>query len=82
MPENQETWTIQGLLKWTAGYFEAKGVDSPRLTAEVLLARVLELTRTALFTRFDQPLSASELADFKALIKRRAAREPTAYILG
>lgn len=82
MTPPQELWTIRSALLWTAGYFSEKGVDSPRLTAEILLSRVLSLTRTQLFLEFDRPLSASELSDYKALIKRRAAREPLAYITG
>lgn len=82
MAGTNETWTVRKALQWTAGYFSEKGVDSPRLTAEILLSKILSVTRTGLFLRFDQPLTACELADFKALIKRRASREPLAYITG
>ncbi|MBI5844377.1 MAG: peptide chain release factor N(5)-glutamine methyltransferase [Deltaproteobacteria bacterium] len=82
MTRTSETWTVGKALQWTAGYFSEKGVDSPRLTAEVLLAKILSLTRTQLFLRFDQPLTAVELADFKNIIKRRASREPLAHITG
>lgn len=82
MAGTRETWTVGKALQWTAGFFSEKGIDSPRLAAEVLLAKILSVTRTQLFLRFDQPLSAAELADFKHLIRRRAAREPLAYITG
>lgn len=75
-------WDIVGLLKWTAGYFESHGIDSPRMTAELLLSHALGITRLQLYLRHDQPLCAGELAAFKTLIRRRARREPTAYILG
>jgi release factor glutamine methyltransferase len=75
-------WTILNLLKWATGYFTSHGIDSPRATAEILLAHLLNLKRIDLYLRFDQPLQKNELAGFKALIKRRVNREPVAYIVG
>lgn len=37
-----DLWTIGSLLKWTEGFFAEKGIDTPRLDAEILLAHVLE----------------------------------------
>ena len=81
IPKTSE-WTIARLLNWTTSYFKAHTIDSPRLTAEILLSHVLDLKRIELYLRFDQPLISSELADFKTLIKRRLLREPVAYIAG
>ncbi|MFP3866547.1 MAG: peptide chain release factor N(5)-glutamine methyltransferase [Desulfobacteraceae bacterium] len=75
-------WTIMDLLRWTNGYFRDKGVSEPRASAEVLLAYCLGLERLALYLRHDQPLSAGEVASFKALMQRRLAGEPTQYITG
>jgi len=75
-------WTIIKLLKWTTSFFKSREIESPRATAEILLAHVLELKRIDLYLRYDQPLCAEELSRFKALIKRRVKREPVAYILG
>jgi len=75
-------WTILKILQWTTAYFKTHPVDSPRLTAEILLAHVLSAKRIDLYARFDQPLTKSELSDFKVLIKRRVCREPVAYITG
>ncbi len=75
-------WTILSLIKWATGYFTSYGIDSPRATAEILLATVLNLKRIDLYLRFDQPLLQSELSGFKSLIKRRINREPVAYITG
>ncbi len=75
-------WTILKILQWTTSYFKSHLVDSPRLTAEILLAHVLEINRIDLYLRFDQPLARNELAVFKGLIKRRLNREPVAYITG
>jgi release factor glutamine methyltransferase len=80
-PKDTE-WTILNLLKWATGYFTSHGIDSPRATAEILLAHLLDLKRIDLYIRFDQPLQKDELAGFKTLIKRRVSREPVAYIVG
>lgn len=80
-PSSSE-WTILKLLKWTASYFKSHDIDSPRATAEILLAHALKLRRIDLYLLHDQPLSSPELARFKALIKRRIKREPVAYIVG
>jgi release factor glutamine methyltransferase len=75
-------WTVLGLLEWSTAHLQERGIDSPRLTAELLLGRVLTLERIGLYTNFDRPLSAAELASYKALLKRRLGREPVQYILG
>jgi len=75
-------WTIQKLLAWSTDYFNTHRIDSPRSTAEILLAYALKLSRINLYTHYDQPLNAGELADFKALVKRRLDGEPVAYIVG
>ena len=75
-------WTLIKLAQWATGYFESRHIDSPRTTAEILLAHAIGAKRIDLYLRYDQPLHADELSRFKALIKRRASREPLAYILG
>ncbi|MBA4366781.1 MAG: peptide chain release factor N(5)-glutamine methyltransferase [Desulfobacterium sp.] len=75
-------WTIISLLKWTESYFNSHGIDSPRMTAEILLAHTLKTTRINLYIQHDKPLSCSELIQFKTLIQRRINREPVAYITG
>ena len=75
-------WTIQKILDWSVDYFQKKGVDAPRLNAELLLGRALELSRVQLYVQFDRPLSEAELAAYKKLVQRRGNREPLAFILG
>ena len=75
-------WTIIKLLEWTTSYFKSHDIDSPRSTAEILLAHVLKLKRIDLYLQYDKPLSIDELSKFKVLIKRRIEREPVAYIVG
>lgn len=77
-----QTWTILAVLTWTTRYFQDKGVSEPRASAEVLLAHVLGVSRLELYLRHDQPLTAEELATYKALIRRRVQGEPTAYLTG
>ena len=77
-----DTWTIRGVLGWTADYFNRRGVDAPRLTAEVLLAFVLQATRVQLYVDLDRPLAPKELAAYRALIERRISGEPTQYLTG
>lgn len=78
----EETWTILKVLQWTTGYFSSKGIEQPRADAEVLLAHVLGVERIHLYLNYDRPLSPDELARFRELVRRRAASEPTQYILG
>lgn len=75
-------WTVRRLLAWCAAFFADKGIDSPRLTADLLLAHCLGVPRIQLYTDPDLPLSPEERDLFKSLIRRRAAREPVAYITG
>ena len=77
-----ETWTIRKVLTWTTQHFEKRQVDSPRLTAEILLAHVLKTSRVRLYVDLDRPLSKEELATFRALIERRMSGEPTQYLTG
>ncbi|MGD8369682.1 MAG: peptide chain release factor N(5)-glutamine methyltransferase [Desulfobacterales bacterium] len=81
-PTPDETWTMLRALNWTASYFASCGIDSPRSSAEILLAHSLGLQRIDLYVRYDQPLQDEELRGFKSLIRRRVAREPVAYITG
>ena len=75
-------WTIGRLLQWSEGFFREKGIETPRLDAEVLLAHVLEKPRIYLYVHYDQPLDPGELAAYRGFVRRRAAREPVAYLLG
>ena len=77
-----QAWTIGSLLQWTKQYFRDKGVENPRLDADVLLSSLLGKDRVYLYVHFDQPLDQTELAKFREMVRRRAAREPVAYIIG
>jgi len=77
-----DTWTIQRVLTWTGDFFKKRALDSPRLTAELLLAHALGCDRVKLYTDYDRPLNKEELATYRALVDRRARGEPTFYLLG
>lgn len=77
-----ETWTTLKLVAWTQDFFAKRGVDAPRLTAELLLAHALSCDRVRLYLDFDKPVGEAELARFRELVRRRADGEPTAYLLG
>ena len=77
-----ENWTILKLIKWTTNYFSGKSINTPRLDAELLLAKILNMDRTRLYMNFDKPVLKTELSAFKELVKRRAKGEPVQYIIG
>jgi release factor glutamine methyltransferase len=80
MPE--ESWTVLKLLQWTTDYFLRNNVPEPRTSAEVLLAHVLAEDRLFLYLNYDRPMETSELAAYRACIKRRLGGEPNQYITG
>ena len=79
---DKPVWTIMKILNWTKQHFEAKGVENPRLDAEVLLCAVLKCERIKLYTEFDKPLSEEEREKMRSYVERRAKHEPLAYIIG
>jgi len=77
-----QTWTIQKLLNWVTEYFTEKALESPRLSAELLLSSVLEMKRIELYTNFDRPVAKPQLDRLHELVKRAAQHEPLAYLVG
>ncbi|MBN2342194.1 MAG: peptide chain release factor N(5)-glutamine methyltransferase [Deltaproteobacteria bacterium] len=77
-----QVWTVKSVLDWTTDDFTARGIESPRLEAEILLSRMLEEERLYLYTHFDRPLHPDELQRFRAWVARRRNGECTAYIVG
>src|SRR5437763_16424538 len=74
--------TILEVIQRSAEFLEKKGVDSPRLQTELLLAHILKLPRRQLYLNFERSLSEAELDSFRELIKRRGQREPLQHIVG
>jgi release factor glutamine methyltransferase len=75
-------WTIQKLLNWTTEYLTQKGVDSPRLSAELLLSSVLGLKRIELYTQYNRVVEEEHLAKLRELVRRAGQQEPIAYLVG
>ncbi|MCP4715099.1 MAG: peptide chain release factor N(5)-glutamine methyltransferase, partial [Deltaproteobacteria bacterium] len=69
-------------MKETRAYFDKKGIAAARLDAELLLAHVLNKDRVQLYLDYNCPVTVDELGRYRELVKRRAAREPVAYITG
>ncbi len=74
--------TVLEVIKKTTEFFAAKGLDSPRLNAELLVGHALGLKRMQLYLNFERPLSAAELELIRPLVRRRGQREPVQYVLG
>ncbi len=76
------TWTIREVLDWATRDFESRGIESPRLDAELLVAEALGIDRVGLYLDLHRPLVDRERSSIRPLVARRREREPVAYILG
>jgi len=74
--------TATTLLAEAGGVLAAAGVPSPDRDAERLLRHVLGWDRAALLANPDRAVGEEEAELFRALVQRRAAREPLQHILG
>jgi release factor glutamine methyltransferase len=74
--------TLGEVLWGATDYLAGRGVENPRLDAELLLARALGLSRIELYTQHDRPLTDAERTVARELVQRRGKREPLAYVLG
>ncbi len=78
----EQPWTIGRLLDWTTQFFAAKGVEFPRLDAEVLLAHALGSSRIKLYTSFDEVASEQVRQQFRSMVQQRVEGCPVAYLVG
>lgn len=74
--------TVLEVIKKSSEFLAKKGVDSPRLQTELLLAHLIKLPRMKLYLNFERTLSPAELDALRALVMRRAQREPLQHIIG
>jgi release factor glutamine methyltransferase len=74
--------TVIEVVKKSFEFFASKGIESPRLNAELLVGHALGLPRMRLYLEFERPVSDGELGMIRELVRRRGRREPVQYILG
>ena len=74
--------TVLEVIQKSAEFLAKKGVDSPRLQTELLLAHVLKMPRMKLYLDFERQLTSAEADTLRELVKRRGQREPLQHILG
>ncbi len=86
MPEQAATrapiLSVLEVVKKTSEFFASKGIESPRLNAELLVSHALALGRMQLYLNFERPVSDTELAAIRESVRRRGKREPLQYIVG
>lgn len=73
---------LNEVIRKSTGYLASKGLSSPRLDAEVLIASALKCSRVDLYLKFDCILDSSELSHCRELIKERGKGIPVSYLLG
>jgi len=81
-PAPANEWTVRKVLEWTTGHLKKHGSDTPRLDAEILLAKARGCQRIQLYTAYDEPLTDAVRATMRDLVQRRAQAEPVAYLVG
>ena len=74
--------TVLDIIRKTTEFFQSKGIDTPRLDAELLLSHALGMKRMELYLQFERPLTDAELEKLRALVRRRGTREPLQHIIG
>jgi release factor glutamine methyltransferase len=74
--------TLVEVIRLSTRFLSERGSETPRLDAELLAAHSLGLRRLDLYLQYDRPLAEEELEPVRALLRRRAAGEPVAYLVG
>jgi len=74
--------TVLELIQNTTAFFQRKGVESPRLSIEYLLAEALGKRRLDLYLDYDQRLPEQILEPLRDKVRRRSEGEPLQHLLG
>jgi len=74
--------TVLESITLSSEFLKNKGIESPRINAELLLAHILNCKRLNLYLSFERPLSEEELQKYRELLRRRSKFEPLQYIVG
>ena len=74
--------TVLEVIQRSTDYLAKRGVESPRLQVEWMLAHVLKLPRLQLYLNFERKLDEADLTTLRQMVRRRGTREPLQHILG
>lgn len=74
--------TVLETIQKSADFLAKRGVQSPRLQAELLLAHLLKMPRMKLYLNFERQLTEEETGPFRELVVRRGRREPLQHVVG
>jgi release factor glutamine methyltransferase len=74
--------TIADIIAKTVPFLAEKGINGPRLEADLLLAHILDLSRVKLYSEWDRPLTPSEIQGYREIIIKRVQGAPLAYLTG
>lgn len=75
-------YRLVDIIKMSADYLQQKGLEQPRLEAELLIGYLLQMNRVQLYLNFDRPITAAEQQQLRNLLRRRAMHEPIQYLIG
>lgn len=78
----RSVFTIREAVARGTDFLKARGIETARLDAELLVGAAVNLDRLGLYLDMDRPLTDAERAAARELLRRRGTREPVAYILG
>jgi release factor glutamine methyltransferase len=78
----QPTWKLLDLLRQATEFLSSKGLESSRLEAEWMLAAALSIRRIDLYLQFEKVLQATEVENFRSLVRQRLTGRPLQYITG
>lgn len=74
--------TVRQALQRAAEVLSSYHIENARLTAEVLLRHILEISRVSLFQDSDKEITPEQYARFIILVERHIQGEPVAYLTG
>ena len=74
--------TVLEVIQRSTDFLAKKGVESPRLQVELLLAQVLKIPRMGLYLNFEKTVPEAELNQLREFVRRRGQREPLQHIQG